>query len=446
MSKLYVQLGKVGDILNLLPVLHTEHSRGEKPGLMVAREFASVLDGISYVDKHIYEGPYHEVGNACEQAKLINGEWVCTQVNCSTEAVKQYVYGPARLETAVTTSFQKESWRVAGRLKDWDSQPELLFDLRDKEREFKLASYWTPRKSKCKHVLYSLGGVSSPFPYAKVVRELLRAKFHGSKWNLVDLAEVKAERIYDLLGLYERAHCLIATDSAPLHLARACSQLPVLAFANDKPLLWNGSPWRPNHVFYCRYSDFPERVGTFTWALDNIGGVGYQATETQKIFHVWSEYEGVSRWPDWFEEYATGYWTMTPIELGACGRDSHINLKDPKRYPFLKDCLRMGMQRAQDDDLVCLTRPDTRFEPGLTRLLLKQKPSYAYRMNLKDGRKTFAPVVDLFCARKAWWREHLEEIPDLVFGRDVHWPHALWALFHHYGARDITGSIYRIQP
>src|SRR5512144_2004914 len=151
MSRLYVQLGKVGDILNLLPMFYAEHSRGEKPGLMVAREFASVLDGISYVDKHIYEGPYHEEGNACEQAKLINGEWVCTQVNCSTEAVKQYVYGSAKLETAVTTSFQKESWRVAGHLKNCDSQPELLFDQRDKVRENKLAGYWTPPKAKCKH-------------------------------------------------------------------------------------------------------------------------------------------------------------------------------------------------------------------------------------------------------------------------------------------------------
>src|SRR5881394_154449 len=440
MSRLYIALGRFGDVLNILPLLRAEEQRGNRCGLMVAREFSSVLEGVNYVEPHIYEGPYHEVGKACEQAKTINGEWCCTQVNCSTEAVVEYVYGPAKQQTAVTTSFQKESWRVAGKLAEWDGQPDLLFDKRSKARENKLVDEWA--RGKTKTVLLSLGGVTSPFPYANVVRELVRAKFPRNKWTVVDLAEVKAERIYDLLGLYERAHCLIATDSAPLHLARAVPGLPVLAFANDKPLLWNGSPWRPNHTFYCRYSDFIERISGFVWALDNIGGVGFRAQSMPQIVHVWSEYEGVSRWPEWFTEYETGSWTMTPIEVGACGRDSMLNLKDPRRYPYLKDCLRMGMQRATDSDFVCLTRPDTRFREGLTDALLAHDATFAYRMNQKDGRASFQPVADLFCARKSWWRTVMPEIPDMILGRDVFYPHALWALFDRAKAFDATGMIY----
>lgn len=446
MPRLYVQLGKAGDILNLLPLLHMEQQRGEAPSLMVAKEFAGILDGVSYVKPVIYDGPYHEVGNACELAKTMGDPWCCTQVNCSTDAVVNYVYGPAGLKTAVTTSFQKESWRVAGKLSDWDSQPALTFDRRDRVRETKLIEKWSPHmlKGKVKTVLLSLGGVSSPFPMAQVVRELVRAKFPcGTKWNVIDLANVKAERIYDLLALYERSHCLIATDSAPLHLARAVPQLPVLAFANDNPLLWNGSSWRPNHTFYCRYNDFLSRVSGFMWALDQIGGVGFRATEDHQIVHVWSEYEGVSRWPDWFDEYKTGYWTMTPIEVGACGRDSANILKDQRRMPFLKDCLRMGMQRAKDTDLVCLTRGDTRFKPGITEALLDCGFGYAYRMNRQNNRDTFQPVGDLFCAPKEWWRQNMSEIPDMVFGKDVFWPHALWALFHNRKAKDLTGWIWR---
>lgn len=444
MNRLYVQLGKTGDLLNLLPLLKVEHERGEKPAIMVSREFAPVLDGVSYIERHIYDGPHHEVGNACELAKKMTDNWCCTQVNASTEAVINYVYGPAGLRTAVTTSFQKESWRVAGKLSEWDNQPALAFDRRDDAREAKLVEHWMPPKFKGKHVLLSLGGVSSPFPMAQVVRELVRAKFpHGTKWNLVDLAEVKAERIYDLLGLYERAHCLIATDSAPLHLARATPQLPVLAFASDNPILWNGSSWRPNHAFYCRYNDFTSRVSAFVWALDQVGGVGFRATEDQQIVHVWSEYEGVSRWPEWFDEYKTGYWTMTPIEVGACGRDSANILKDQRRLPFLKDCLRMGMQRAKETDLVCITRGDTRFRPGITEALLDCGFGYAYRMNQHNGRSTYQPVADLFCAPKEWWRQNMPEIPDMVFGGDVFWPHALWALFHNRKAKDLTGWVWR---
>lgn len=441
--KLYVQLGKVGDILNLLPLLRLEAGRGEKPGLMVAAEFAGILDGVSYVERHVYDGPYHEVGQACEQAKLISLDWVCTQVNCSTENVLKYVYEPAKQKTAVTTSFQKESWRVAGKLAEWDGQPDLFFDLRDQARELKLAKQWLG--SKTKKILLSVGGVTSPFQGANIVRELVRAKFQDKKkYTVIDLGDIRAERVYDLLGLYDEAYCLIATDSAPLHLARACSTLPVFAFVNDSPLLWNGSPWRPNHAFYCRYSDFANRVSAFMWSLDNIGAMGVRAKTSPAIIHVWSEYAGPSRWPDWFEEYSTGCWTMTPIETGACGRDSANTIRDEKRFPYLKDCLRMGLQRAHANDLVCLTRSDTRFKEGLTGTLLKNELTFAYRMERRDGRENYAPIGDLFCAPRAWWKEHLSEIPDLVWGTDYFWSHVLAALFNEHGAFDATGVVYHM--
>ncbi len=299
--------------------------------------------------------------------------------------------------------------------------------------------------TKGKLVLLSLGGVSSPFPLAPILKELVKAKFPAPKWQVVDLANIKAERFYDLLGLYEKAHCLMATDSGPLHLARATPELPVFALVNDKPLLWNGSPWRPNHAFYCRYGDLPARAGAFVWALDQIGGVGFRATKSPQIVHVWNEYEGVSRHPDWFDEYQTGHWTMCPIEVGSCGRDTAMLLKDPKRLPFLKDSLRMGLQRAGDDDLVVLTRPDTRFRSGLTGALLEKGPAFAYRMNQNGGRSTYQPVADLFCARKSWWKKFLPELPDLVLSGDAYWPHAVWALFDREKASDLTGMVYRIK-
>jgi hypothetical protein len=441
--RLYVQLGKVGDILNLLPLLRLEASRGSRPGLMVAAEFASILDGVSYVEPHIYPGPYHEVGPACELARTITPDWVCTQVNCSTDQVIKYVYEPAKQKTAVTSSFQKESWRVAGKLAEWDSQPQLFFDGRDRGRELRLMKPWLG--SKTKKVLLSVGGVTSPFASAGIVRELIRAKFADrKKFSVIDLADLRAERFYDLLGLYDEAYCLIATDSAPLHLARACPGLPVFAFANDKPLLWNGSPWRPNHTFYCRYNDFPQRVSAFMWSLDNINAMGVRSGQTPAIVHVWSEYAGPSRWPEWFEEYSTGAWRMLPIEVGACGRDSANTIGDERRYPYLKDCLRMGLQRALPEDYVCLTRPDTRFVGGLTQELLAHERSFAYRLERKQGREHYAPIGDLFCARREWWKERLPEIPDLILGTDYFWSHVLGALFAEHKAQDITGSVYHM--
>lgn len=425
-----------------------EFERGNKCGLMVAREFSSLLDGVDYVDKHVFEGAHHDVGSAFEQAKQISGDCTCVQINCSTEQVKQYVYGPAGLQTAVTTSFQKESWRVAGRLAWWDDQPALTFK-RDAVRETALVRQHIP-PGKRLTVLYSLGGVSSPFPMAGVVRALLKAHLGSTNYRLIDLGSIQAERFYDLLGLYDRAHCLIATDSAPLHLARACPQLPVLAFAQDKTpdgraLLWHGSPWRPNHVFYCRYSDFAARVDEFIWALDNLYGIGFRPEAgTRQLVHVYSEYGGPVRRNSWYAEYKqSGQWNRTPIEVGACGRDSAMILQDPQRLPYLKDSLRMGLQRASKDDLVVLSRPDTEFLSGISYALTTHPLSFAYRLDVKGGRKTFRPVADLFCAPKSWWVEQLPKIPDFILGKDIYWPHALWGLFNQAAAKDLTGWVYR---
>ncbi len=118
-------------------------------------------------------------------------------------------------------------------------------------------------------------------------------------------------------------------------------------------------------------------------------------------------------------------------------------LKDPKRYPFLKDALRMGLQRAAEVDFVCLVKPGTEFEPRAEEALMAHQACYAYRINSNGDGKTFQPVGDVFCATKPFWQSILPEIPDLVLGQDHFWGHVLAALFRMHGAVDLTGIAYR---
>ena len=77
-----MQLGRLGDILNILPMLWKDAQGGVKPKLMVAAEYASVLEAVSYVEPIIYNGPHYEIAKAVEQAKAIEGAGVrCLQVN-----------------------------------------------------------------------------------------------------------------------------------------------------------------------------------------------------------------------------------------------------------------------------------------------------------------------------------------------------------------------------
>lgn len=268
--RLYIQLGKTGDILSLLPLLYLDAQSGNRAGLMVSKEYAGILDGCSYVDPVIFDGQPWELDRAYAEAVATGKEVICCQVNGPPELVAKFSYSPRGLTHATTESFQKEAWKLAGRLHEWRNQPPLAFDRRSPEREAELLKAWPKSK---KVILVSCSGASSPFPCRELLFKLLRLNFKKG-YEIVDLADFKAGRIYDLLALYERAHCLVSDDSAPLHLAYACKTLPVVALVNDRPLLWNGSCWRATHIHHCRYRDFPKRAVETLNSIMFIGSPG----------------------------------------------------------------------------------------------------------------------------------------------------------------------------
>ena len=81
---------------------------------------------------------------------------------------------------------------------------------------------------------------------------------HGGRCRIVDLCDVRASRIYDLLGLFERASLLITGDTYALHLATAVPRLPVIALVNDNPFL--ATTPRCNVVLKLKYSEAVERM------------------------------------------------------------------------------------------------------------------------------------------------------------------------------------------
>ncbi len=432
MGKIHIQLGKTGDLLTMLPLWRMA---AERTRVLVCSEFAPVLDGVSYVEPIIYEGPLHDLAGAVDKAASL-GEWMSTQINGPIEQVYEYTYKPAGLPHAVTTSFQKEMWRLMGKLDQWDNVPPLVFDQRDKAREEEVMRTVLPAK-RGKHrrpfMLVSLGGVTSPFKGHETLLTLIQYRF-GKKFDIIDLSQLKAHRFYDLLPLYEKATCLVSTDSAPLHLARAVPELPVFALVNDAPLLWNGSSWMPNHIWYCRYSDFVERGKELTEVMDWPRAAMRPPGNAQRFVHVWNNYDR-SLAPTFLPN-----WWPLPVWKGQCGRDSALILKDEKRVPYLRDCLRMGLQRARETDYVVLTRPDIVFDPTISAHFAKQEACYCYRQE----KGIHYPIVDCFAATKKAWREMLPGIPDLLLGGDYFWSHALWAIFTGRKARSLTtGLCYR---
>lgn len=444
-QKVFVLLGKTGDLCSFLPLAYDYHQKGERIAIMVAKQYSDLLDGVGYCDKIVYDGDCWEIDKAYEQATKLSSNVCCVQTAGPEDLVRKFTFQPNGQEHALNDSFQKESWRLAGRIGIWKEQPPLVFDRRDPERE---ANLLPPVKSgrKKKLVIVAAAGESAPFPYKDLLWQLLNS--HFTQFRFIDLSKLKAARFYDLLGLYKVAHCIIATDSAPLHLAYACPDLPVIALINDQPSLWHGSVYRPNHLFHCRYGDFPKRAVEMLEVIENIGSErcwSVQKHREGKIIHVWSRYEETEANEERRKEACATWNKMemvdTPVELGAFGRNSKNKLKDEQRYPFVKDVIRLALLRAEEKDTIILTRSDTAFNSGLEL----STPCYAHRTIRKEGEDSWHPACDLFAFTKQWWIEHEREYPqDMILGLDPWWHRVMLELFKKHGAKELPFAVYRL--
>lgn len=264
-----LQLGKIGDVLSILPILFEEYKNsGEKQELIISEQFASILDGISYIEPLIWYGEWTDIVGASD---WFGGKSLTTQVVGDPKVIISQVYGKSPYQINKNTdSFVKEMWRLAGKLDLWTKQPPLYFDQRDLGREEKLVkeAFKKVPVGVLGTIIVADNGISSPFPHRRLLRELVSKRWPG---RVLYMDEIVAEKFYDLIGILEHdwVQAIIATDSAILHLAHTC-QKPVIALITDKPSLWHGAPWRPSYKRYIRYGNFPRDCVEMLDAIDNI--------------------------------------------------------------------------------------------------------------------------------------------------------------------------------
>lgn len=447
----YVLLGRTGDVINALPIFRAEP---ERPWVVVGRQYVDLLSGVSYVEPVPYDGEETDLRGAMKAASVLSDDVKSIQVIGDTDSVKTFTYSPAGFTEAQTDSFQKEPYKLLGKFALWAEQARPVFDQRDPKREAALIAQLPKKPEKC--ILVAAKGRSSPFPYGDLLFELLQSRF-GRQFAIVDLSTLRAECFYDFLGMLERAHCLVTVDSAFLHLAHACENLPVVALINDKPSLWHGSAWRANHIAHIRYGDFPTRAVEALEAIKGIGKAGsWFNIETRnaahRIIHVWSTYEltednlkgHFDAETSWEELLYPGPWVSTPVEVGTFGRDSKHSksVKDKTPIPFLKDVIRTGCARARDNDLIVFTRCDTEVIGSLHKIL--DGPAFAHRYIIdENGIASWHPACDLFAFTKKWWNENQASIPDFWLGYDQFWNRVLRETIVRSGGVDLGFVIQR---
>lgn len=428
---LFLQLGRAGDIFNSLP-LAEQHFRatGEKPLYMAAKAFVPLLDGVSYVQPVPYDGPFEEFILAMFEARKLT----------TTIRVGQ-IYGKGLHNRETCTSFARESWASANATVPWGSLP-LTIDLRDADREEDLRRRCNLDPSK-KLVLLALDGISSPFQHGRLVREHLERELPG-EFQVLDMTPVKVHRLYDLLGLYERAHCLVTVDTGTLHLAHATPDLPVVSLINPYPSEWHASPWRPAHVARLFYGEVPAAIQAGR-LLERV--VNARGGETlPRIVHVWADFRKDEK-PDhenlrrmrnarasWEQErgLAPGRWTLAEFPAGRAR--TSLEVGDTHPVPFLPDLVNHGVPLCRkDSDIIAWSNSDVSFAPGLTGQVLEKCERYGaaftHRWDFPALESPFVteaavrrgkwyPGSDAFFCTLGWWKAHGHDCPELLIGRE----------------------------
>jgi hypothetical protein len=227
-------LGRYGDILNALPIAkHMADEAGAPVKFVVARQFESLLKAMSYVTPIIARHPDYGEGLKGEMQRFPDA--VVAQWHCHPTDQKK-----------ITGSFQTEIYRIAGYADLFYKMP-LVLDNRNAAREEALAKRFLTGRER--PILFAGNSYSSTFTPARV---LYRVLVHKYGKRVIDMAHVRAYSPEDLLGLFERAACLVTVDTMHFHLARVTPKLPVVALLNDG---WYGSvPYAPNVVEHFQYS------------------------------------------------------------------------------------------------------------------------------------------------------------------------------------------------
>lgn len=272
----FVQLGRFGDLILLFPAFKAIRDRiGKKPVVMVSKDYQTVMEGISYVDTWVvnygwWEGipAARELAQARYPRVIVPQFWndLSNHQDFANKAFKGAIVLQCHgkqwgVDMKKWPSYMASMWDRAGFTQEEMKTLPVVFDRRDVSREEELAKRVI--KGPRPILLYNFTGISSPFTFAPEVLAVLRS--FNKHFQLINLGEIRARRIYDLLGLYDRAVGMITTDTATLHLAGTGS-IPYVAYTVDG---WCTSTPKGDYRLHIKYSQARQRLPELRALLEN---------------------------------------------------------------------------------------------------------------------------------------------------------------------------------
>jgi hypothetical protein len=386
-----ISLRSNGDIINLLPLLKfVSDKRGKPVQLVVHPKFAGVLDGVSYVKPIIWAG---DMEDPIAAESLYHG-------------INAQVVGRGLVPDLNHDDYAKVAWAKLGY--PWTRHRPLVFDQRNFGSEEKLAK--SVFKTDLPKVLVKMHSFSSPFSDADQIRKLVNDEF-GSFAEVVNLDDVKACRVYDLIGLLDRASCLISADTVTLWLAKA-SKCPVISLVN--PIRFLASPPTGNVLLRVPYT---QAVSGWDSIARVIHATLFQLGTDNKIVLVFNDFKTTDRNTQKRQQAARKTWNNLPCRMCPFpAKRTSLNLGDKFVSPFVRDMIQ-GAMGTGDEGIIAITNTDIQFGPMLHREVVKACKEFGcyWSYRLVGPHKT-DHGVDFFAFTRAWWFQRQHLYPDLLLG------------------------------
>jgi len=357
-------LGRHGDIINLLPLAYHLSKKG-KVEWIVGHDFEKTLSRCSYVTPREWHGSPETLLQAMEYGWRTSSNLLVGQCNRNSD------------KRRMTDSFCKEEWRLCGYLDEYGKWP-LIFDRRDLTEEDELVRRHVP-DYKRPLVLVSTTNISTPFKHANKLIAMIR----GLDVDVIDMDNVRADSIIDLLGLYELADCLVTVDTVHLHLARA-SNCPVIAILNDG---WLGAVPPPQVVA--------------SWTRSEIGKDLTAVVEAAKR-QISCEVKSLAVVVNSYDPSSNRHKRAMETHLS-----DFIYVK--ARHPKMRDFLGKGLETGKD--VIVFTNDDVAFLNGS----LDKIRQHAGKWNFGCSRRPRDPVHigrEIFWFRRDWLKDHLDRVPN----------------------------------
>lgn len=423
-NKKIVQMGRYGDIINILPIAKDIASKTGKPVPIICKsDYADILDGVSYAVAEPAPG-----------------------MEALAEVVKDFGVLDTHAAHPISerrTPYNLQAWEQVG-YADRFNELFPVFDRRCRIREValveSLVTFEKPVMVTCFNGLSSAMAENTRNALKKLVQESF-----GLQFQIVELT-TKAHRPYDLLGLLDMAAVVITIDTMLLHLATA-SNVPVVALlSNHPPVFWRASAVKGNVVYNTTYDK----------AVDNWPLI-VRAVETHKrqplipnnqVYHVVPTVEAKSEsaarrykaaqesWRPFHERGAVflPYNDQNALRMFTMGE---------RKLPYLKDAFKIGLEASSgNNDIICFTNADIILTEGFYSALQNRMAvndfCCSFRMEFEATETTRCGYRthgrDMFAFKRLWLGQHFDEIPDFLIGMGG-WDYALSMWFRVLSGR-----------